>query len=58
MSFRYIYHDFCIPEFLMGECSFHADVGPMRPADYAQNMRRPRPEAAAAVVGGVAVVLT
>jgi hypothetical protein len=40
----------------MGERLLHADVGPVRPADYAWNRHRPRPEAAAAVVGGAAVV--
>ena len=39
----------------MGECLLHADVGPMRPADYARNRRRPWPEAATAAIGGVAV---
>jgi hypothetical protein len=29
----------------------HADVGPVRPADFARNRRRPRPEAAAAARG-------
>jgi hypothetical protein len=33
----------------------HADVGPVRPADFARNRRRPRPEAAAAAARGVAV---
>ena len=33
----------------------HADVGPVRPANFAQNRRRPRPEAAAATARGVAV---
>jgi hypothetical protein len=32
-----------------------ADVGPVRPVDFAQNRRRPRPEAAAAAARGVAV---
>jgi hypothetical protein len=32
-----------------------ADVGPLRPADFARNRRRPRPEAAAAAARGVAV---
>jgi hypothetical protein len=32
-----------------------ADVGPVRPADFARNRRRPRPEAAAAAARGVAV---
>ena len=33
----------------------HADVGPVRPANFAWNRRRPRPEAAAAAARGVAV---
>ena len=33
----------------------HADVGPVRPPDYAQNMHRPRPEATAAVARGPTV---
>ena len=33
----------------------HADVGPVRPANFARNRRRPRPEAAAAAARGVAV---
>jgi hypothetical protein len=33
----------------------HADVGPVRPANFARNRRRPRPEAAAAAAGGAAV---
>jgi hypothetical protein len=44
-----------MPEFLMGERLLHADVGPVRPADYARNRRRPWPEAAAAAAGGAAV---
>ena len=32
-----------------------ADVGPVRPADYARNRHRPRPEVAAAATGGAAV---
>jgi hypothetical protein len=39
----------------MGERLLHADVGPVRPADYAQNMRRPRLEAVAVAAGGAAV---
>jgi hypothetical protein len=39
----------------MGERSLHADVGPVRPADYARNRHRPHPEAAAVSVGGAAV---
>ena len=33
----------------------HADVRPVRPANFAWNRRRPRPEAAAAAARGVAV---
>ena len=44
-----------MPKYLMGERLFDADVGPVRPADYARNMRRPWPEAAAAAAGGATV---
>jgi hypothetical protein len=33
----------------------HADVGPVRPANFARNRRCPRPEAAAAAARGAAV---
>jgi hypothetical protein len=33
-------------------CLLCADVGPVRPADYARNRRRPRPGAAPAAAGG------
>jgi hypothetical protein len=33
----------------------HADVGPVRPANFVRNRRRPRPQAAAAAAGGAAV---
>jgi hypothetical protein len=36
-------------------CSLCADVGPVRPADYARNIRRPRPGAAPAAAGGPTV---
>ena len=39
----------------MDKCLLHADVGPVRPADYARNRRRPRLEVAAAAIGGAAV---
>ena len=39
----------------MGERLLHADVGPVRPADYAWNRRCPWPEAAAAAARGAAV---
>jgi hypothetical protein len=32
-----------------------ADVGPVRPANFVRNRRRPRPESAAAAARGVAV---
>jgi hypothetical protein len=44
-----------MPEYLTGKRLLHVDVGPVRPADYARNRRRPRPEAAAAAAGGAAV---
>jgi hypothetical protein len=44
-----------MPEYLTGKRLLHADVGPVRPADYARNRHRPRPEAAAAAVGGATV---
>jgi hypothetical protein len=52
----YISFDFVIPEYLMDMCSLCADVGPVRPADYARNMRCPRPGAAPAAAGGPTVV--
>ena len=39
----------------MGICLLHEDVGPVRPTNYAWNMRHPRPEAAAAATRGAAV---
>jgi hypothetical protein len=33
----------------------HVDVGPVRPANFARNRRRPRPAAAVAAAGGAAV---
>jgi hypothetical protein len=43
MLFCYIYHFFFVmPEYLTDMCSLCPDVGPMRPADYARNMRHPR----------------
>jgi hypothetical protein len=40
----------------MDKSLLHADVGPVRPVDYAWNRRRPRPEAATSATGGAAVV--
>jgi hypothetical protein len=40
----------------MGERLLYADVGPVRPTDYAQNRHRPWPEAASAAAGGATVV--
>jgi hypothetical protein len=44
-----------MPEYLTDMCSLCADVGPVRPADYARNRRRPRPGAAPAAAGGPTV---
>jgi hypothetical protein len=44
-----------MPDYLMGKRLLHADVGPVRPVNYAWNRRRPRPKAVAAATGGVAV---
>jgi hypothetical protein len=44
-----------MPEYLTDIRLLHADVGPMRPADYARNMRHPRPGAAAATAWGPTV---
>jgi hypothetical protein len=55
MSFCYIYHFFCMPKYLMDKRLLHADVGPVRPADYARNRRRPRLEAATVAARGEAV---
>jgi hypothetical protein len=42
-------------EYLTDKRLLYVDVGPVRPADYARNRRRPRPEATAATAGGAAV---
>jgi hypothetical protein len=42
----FIYTIFFIPENLTNMCLLCADVGLVRPTDYARNMRHPRPEAA------------
>jgi hypothetical protein len=47
-----IYIIFFMTEYLTGKCLLHADVGPVRPVDYARNRRRPWPEVAAATAGG------
>jgi hypothetical protein len=39
----------------MGKRLLYANVGPVRPADYAWNKRRPRPEAAAATTEGATI---
>jgi hypothetical protein len=44
-----------MPVYLMGKCLLYADVGPVRPVDYAWNRHHPRPEATAATIGGAAV---
>jgi hypothetical protein len=40
----------------MGKCLLHADVGPVRSADYAQNRCLPWMEAVATTTGGATVV--
>jgi hypothetical protein len=40
-----------MPEYLTGIRLLHADVGPMRPVDYARNRRSPRPEDTTATEG-------
>jgi hypothetical protein len=55
MSFLLYISFFYMPEYLTDIRLLHADVGPVRPADFAWNRRRPRPEAAAAAAGGPAV---
>jgi hypothetical protein len=47
-----LYIIFFIPEYLTDMCLLCADVGPVRPADYARNRRRPRLGAAPATAGG------
>jgi hypothetical protein len=44
-----------MPEYLTNMCSLCADVGLVRPTDYARNIRRPRPGAAPAAAGGPTV---
>jgi hypothetical protein len=43
-----------MPEYLTDIHLLHADVGLVRPADYARNRRHPWPGAAATAVGGPA----
>ena len=45
-----------MPEYLMRERLLHADVGPVRPADYARNRRRPWLESVTAAAGVEKVV--
>jgi hypothetical protein len=44
-----------MPEYLTNKHLLHADMGPVRPADYAWNRRRPWLEAVATAAGGAAV---
>jgi hypothetical protein len=44
-----------MPDYLMDMCSLCADMGPVRPIDYARNMCHPRPGAATVIVRGPAV---
>jgi hypothetical protein len=42
-------------EYLKGIRLLHADVGPVRPTDYAWNKHHPQPEAAVVIIGGPTV---
>jgi hypothetical protein len=53
MSF-YIYHFFCIPEYLTLMYLLCTDVGPVHPTDFSRTRRRPRPEAGPAGAVGPA----
>jgi hypothetical protein len=44
-----------MPEYLTDKHLLHADVGPVRPIDYAWNRCHPWLEATAAAIGGAAV---
>jgi hypothetical protein len=44
-----------MPEYLTGKRLLHADVGHVRPVDYARNGHRPWPEAVAAATEGETV---
>jgi hypothetical protein len=55
MSFLLCISFFCMPEYLTDKRLLHADVGPVRPADYARNRRCTHPEAAVATAGGATV---
>ena len=44
-----------MPKYLTDICLLHADVGPVRPTDYARNRHHPRLGAIAAAAGGTAV---
>jgi hypothetical protein len=44
-----------MPKYLTGKHLLHADVGPVRLADYARNKHHPWPEAAATAARGAAV---
>ena len=48
-----LYIIFFIPEYLTDMCLLCADVGPVRPADYARNRRRPQLGAAPATTRGL-----
>jgi hypothetical protein len=45
-----------MPEYLTDICLLHADLGLVRPADYARNKHRPRLGAVTTAAGGLAVV--
>jgi hypothetical protein len=55
MSFLLYISFFYMPEYLTDIRLLHADVGPVRPVDYARNKHRPRPGDTTIVVGGPTV---
>ena len=52
MSFLLYISFFYMPEYLKDIRLLHADVGPVRPIDFAWNRRRPRPESTVATARG------
>jgi hypothetical protein len=44
-----------MPEYLTDKRLLHADVGPVRPVDYARNRRHPRPKDMVSTTGGATV---
>jgi hypothetical protein len=48
----YIYHFFCVPEYLTTMYLLCTDVGLVHPTDFTRTRRHPRPEAGPAAAGG------